>query len=196
MAFKKGFIMGYNLHNTTMTLRKPRNIVRTKHKLFKLFLNVTILSSVMISIPLHGHQAMAIETVKASALQPEGTRKDTPLSFTRKNSPNATGNSPTDDPCLPLLSLQKGSKIAAKFTQPSHFSGRTDRRQVEKTAAPAALGFILGVRIALGPKEIVPKSERVQLASEILASNTGGNNYALAVAAYRSCKNEHALNRR
>lgn len=185
--------MGYNLTEMRMTLRNPRRIVRTKHKLFKLFLNVTILSSLLVVIPFQHYPANAIETVKASALVPEDTRKDTSLSFTQKP-PHATEKTSQNDPCLPLLSFQKGSKIAAKFTTPTHFSGRTDRRTgVDKTAAPAALSFILGVRIALGPKNVVPSSERVQIASEILANNKGGNNHALAVAAYRSCKNEHAL---
>ncbi|MEM7618475.1 MAG: hypothetical protein AAF244_03720, partial [Pseudomonadota bacterium] len=164
----------------------------------KLCLNIVILSSLLVVIPFHHYPANAIETVKASALVPEDTRKDTSLSFTKKAPPHATGNSSKDDPCLPLLSFQKGSQIAAKFTTPTHFSGRTDRLShnygtVDKTAAPAALSFILGVRIALGPKDIVPSSERVQIASEILSPNKGGNNHALAVAAYRSCKNEHAL---
>ena len=192
--------MGYNLTKTGIKLHQPRQIVRTKHKLFKLFLNVTILSSLLISIPLSSHQALAIETVKASALVPEGTRHDTPLSYTQKTPPHATENSSKDDPCLPLLSFQKGSRIAAKFITPTHFSGRTDRRAthgyVDKTTAPAALSFLLGVRIALGPKDVVQNGKRVQITSEIFANQKGGNNYALAVAAYRSCKNEHALRRR
>ncbi len=173
--------MGYTLQSSKMTLRKPRRIFRTKKSLFKIFFNLVIVISLLVSIPMHVKRAFAIETVKASALVPEEMRADTPLSFTQKSPPHAANN---NDPCLPLL----GSKISLASTP-----GRASRHDVEKTAAPAALGFILGVRIALGPKNVVKDGSRVQLASEVLANNKGGHTHALAIAAYRSCKNEFTL---
>lgn len=173
--------MGYNLQNSKLMLRKPRRIFRTKNKLFKLFLNLFILISLVVSIPTHIKRAMAIETVKASALVPEEMRADLPLSFTQKSPPHVAKS---NDPCLPLL----GSKFSLANTP-----GRTTRQDVEKTAVPAALGFILGVRIALGPKNIVENGDRVHLTSTVLSNQKGGETHALAIAAYRSCKNEHNL---
>ena len=185
--------MGYTLQTHKTTLRKPRRIFRTKHKLFKLFLNLFIVSSLLVSIPTHIKRAMAIETVKASALVPEEMRADTPLSFTQKSPPSALDSS-NSDPCLSLLTLSKGSTSSHLNDAPGRLSGRPTRHtfNVERTAAPAALGFILGVRIALGPNDVVRKGERVQIASEIHASNAG-TNHALAIAAYRGCKNDYAL---
>lgn|GEM_PF-1597473 len=178
-------LMGYNLQHSKLMLRKPRRIFRTKHRLFKLFLNLFILLSLLVSIPTHIKRAMAIETVKASALVPEEMRSGSPLSFTQKSPPNAAKSK---DPCLPLLSSNSGSKISL-----ANMPGRPNRHNVEKTAAPAALGFILGVRIALGPKDIVKDGNRVQLTSTVLGNQKGGDTHALAIAAYRSCKNEHNL---
>jgi len=197
----KGFIMGYTLQTSKLCLRKPRRIFRTPNKLFKLFLNLFILISFLISVPMHIKRAMAIETVKASALSLEDARDGFPLSYSSKNPPSTNGQNAADtDPCLPLLSLKNGSPLKASFDMPQysprHMNGRPDQRPVghiEKTAAPAALSFLLGVRIALGPKKIVKKGKRVQITSNLQASNVSGQNHALSIAAYRSCKNEHAL---
>ena len=185
-----GFIMGYNLQSSKTTLRRPRRIFRTKHKLFKVFLNLFIAISLLVSVPVHIKRAMAIETVKASALVREEMRADLPLSYTKKSPPSALDSS-NSDPCLPLLTLSKGS-TSSHLNAPGRLSGRPTRHNVERTAAPAALGFILGVRIALGPNDVVKSGKRVQIASEFHASNNG-TNHALAIAAYRGCKNNAAL---
>lgn len=65
-------------------------------------------------------------------------------------------------------------------------------RQIKKTAS-VALGLFLGVRVALGPKEVVQDNKRVQFSSEIRSTRAGGHNHALAIASYRACKNNQAL---
>jgi len=178
MGFKK---MGSENIQMRWNLRRPRQIVRAPRRLFRLFFLMTLIFSFSVSIP-----ANAIETVKASALIPEEVRADTPLSFTQKTPPKPTA---ATDPCLPLLGSVK--PLSSRFNAPGRHHSR---QQAGKTAAPVALGFVLGVRIALGPKEVMKDRQRVEIGPEIHAVSTGGiNNRALAIAAYRSCKNEHAL---
>ncbi|MEM8833849.1 MAG: hypothetical protein AAGB32_04835 [Pseudomonadota bacterium] len=173
--------MGSTAFHTKWNLRRPRRIVRSPRRMFRLFFLLTLIFSFSVAVP-----ANAIETVKASALIPEEVSADTSLSFTQKIPPRKTANT---DPCLPLLGSVK--PLSSRFNAP----GRPDSRQnAGKTAAPVALGFVLGVRIALGPKEVMKNRKRVEIGPEIHTVSTGGiNNRALAIAAYRSCKNEHAL---
>lgn len=130
--------------------------------------------TVLVSAP-----AGAIETTKASALVVEEIRAHESLSF-QKSPPVAQA-----DPCLPLLH--------ARHLSPGGSAVSQNWRPARKTAAPVALGFFIGVRIALGPKEVQKPSGRVQIGPEIRTDRASGNNYALAVAAYRSCKNNYAL---
>lgn len=88
-----------------------------------------------------------------------------------------------DDSCLPLLKT-------VRYDNPA--SSAMDRgRSSEGQAQAAALGLVLGVRFALGPKEVV-KSNRGRFEVRQPFSTTD-DNYALAVADYRRCKNEQAL---
>lgn len=172
--------MGLTTQKMKWSLRRPRRIVRSPRRMFRLFFLLALIFSFSVTIP-----AQAIETVKASALIPEEVRADKPLSFTQKVPPRKTTAA---DPCLPLLGSV--TSLFSRFNAP----GRPSRQQAGKTAAPVALGFVLGVRIALGPKEVIKSRDRVEIGPEIhTVSNGGINNRALAIAAYRSCKNEHAL---
>ncbi|MEM6810897.1 MAG: hypothetical protein AAF549_00340 [Pseudomonadota bacterium] len=173
--------MGYQTNRQTLHIRNARRIFRTRHKLFKLTLSIALLFSFIISIP-----AQAIETVKASAIMPEDIVTSRPLSFTHKIPPRADQT----DPCLPLLGSVKA--VSSYYALPGR---ATNRQQVgQKAAAPVALGLIFGVRVALGPKEVIRGSKRVEIGPEIHAVNNGGtNSRALAIAAYRSCKNDYAL---
>jgi len=64
-------------------------------------------------------------------------------------------------------------------------------RASEGQAQAAALGLVLGVRFALGPKEVIRSNRsRVEIRQPF---STTEDTYALAIADYRRCKNEQAL---
>lgn len=97
-----------------------------------------------------------------------------------------TTNSPQPsmvDPCLPLL------KKIRHTTSPSAMD-RT-RRSADKKAA--MLGLVLGLRVALGPKEVLRNEKRVSVGPQFLQNDDMRDSYALAVSDYRRCKNEQAL---
>ena len=157
-----------------LPLFKPNRSVKIRHSVYRIFLGCFVCIALVFSAP-----ADAIETTKASALVLEEMRAKDSLSF-QKSPPEAQV-----DPCLPLLHARRLSPGGSAVSQ--------NWRPAGKTAAPVALGFVLGVRIALGPKEVTKKSGRVQIGPEIRTAQNSGDNYALAIAAYRSCKNNHAL---
>jgi len=68
-----------------------------------------------------------------------------------------------------------------------------DRDQRAVAGQAAALGLVVGVRFALGPKQVhrPGRNGRVQFGAWE-PSNNGAQ--ALAVSAYRRCKNEQAIN--
>jgi len=150
--------------------------IRTSNKVLRIFLSVMIVTYFV-----SGVSAGAIETTKASALVIEEASVDRSLSFTKRNPHSAQA-----DPCLPLLH-------ASRLSPGASAESRGQPLDVDKKAVPVALGLFLGVRVALGPKEVVKNRDRVQIGPEFRATNIGNDNYALAVAAYRSCKNNHVL---
>lgn len=166
--------MVYGFNEKGVPLFKPNRSVKVFHSVYRIFLGCLVGFAFMVAAP-----AGAIETTKASALVLEEMRAKDTLSF-QKSPPEAQV-----DPCLPLLHARRLSPGGSAVSQ--------NWRPAGKTAAPVALGFVLGVRIALGPKEVTKKSGRVQIGPEIRTAKDSGHNYALAIAAYRSCKNEHAL---
>ena len=95
----------------------------------------------------------------------------------------------TPDTCkryLKMVDRNAGRVETARQIQ-NHIQGR-------EKAAPVAVGLMLGVRVALGPKEIIKNNPRVTTGPELFAkSNGGAPSYALAIAAYRDCKNARAL---
>ena len=164
-----------------LPLLQPSRAVRYKNKaryrIARIFLSLLILTYFVSGVPVR-----AIETTKASALVLEEASANMPLSFTHKSPHTAQ-----KDPCLSLLHT-------ARLSPGAHDKGsnQSTRRSydTDKKAASVALGFFLGVRVALGPKEVVQDNKRVQIGPEVRTSNIGRDNYALAVAAYRSCKNK------
>lgn len=172
-GFTKKGLSPYRLVGT------PARAIKVHHKMFRIFSSLLACIVLFTSVP-----AGAFETTKASALVTEEMRAKT-LSFTKKVPHKAQGGQKAD-PCLPLLQARRQSFGASKV-------GFQHRRPVGKTATPVALGLVLGIRVALGPKNVVTSSDRVQIGPEIRANRAGSDNYALAVAAYRSCKNKYTL---
>lgn len=165
-------------------LTAPR-VIRMKNKtrlhLVRIFTSILIITYFVTGVP-----AQAIGTTSASAIVIEDTMVDTPLSFSSK-APHPAKK----DPCLSLLHTARLSPGADQ--QGSNNRHYQQANIADKQAASVALGLFLGVRVALGPKEVIKRNKRVQIGPEIHASNNGGGNYALAVASYRSCKNNHVL---
>jgi hypothetical protein len=151
--------------------------VKTNHdnRLIRIFLTVLIATFSITTVP-----ARAIETTKANALKLQEIRNGSSYSF-QKSPPLAKA-----DPCLPLIHARRLSPGASAGSQ-------TSRIHAGKAAVPVALGLFLGARIALGPKEVVKPSNRVQIGPEFRMARIDSNEHALAIAAYRSCKNDHTL---
>jgi hypothetical protein len=180
-----------------LPLLMPARVIRVKTQtqmsrlqLVRIFLSILIAAYFAPFILFGGTPVHAIGTTSASALVFEEARTSSPLSFTKKSPHSAQG-----DPCLSLLRSARLSPGAQ--ARGSSRSGRSQSlspyEATDKQAASVALGFFLGVRVALGPKEVVKDSERVQIGPEIRATSIGSNNYALAIASYRSCKNNYVL---
>lgn len=170
--FNKGDVSPYK------AMCEKNYVVKTQRKTSYASLIVFLsMFTVLICVPFSS--ADAIGTTKASALVLEKTSLGVPLSY-KDNSPTAQA-----DPCLLFLHAFRPSLGASAS---SH-----TRRLVGKTTVPIALSLVLGVRIALGPKEVVKSSKRVQIGPEIRTGRLASGNHALAIAAYRSCKNEHFL---
>ena len=182
--------MGYNLKKHTILLGdegrifwKRKNILRFMYPLMILFGFVMIMSVVA--------PAFALPTTKASALTLKEMREDYTLSRSyddRSQSPKTTLSAPVD-PCLSSLQARLSPDAKAKDLN----NQSTHQRLADKKAVPVALGFMLGYRIARGPHEAITTGENVQIGSNSRRNLKGGNSRALAVAAYRSCKNELTL---
>ena len=158
---------------------KPSRVVKARYRMVRIFTILLVTAYFVSGVPVR-----AIETTKASGLILEEVNSNSSLSFTKKSPLSAKA-----DPCLPLLHSARLSPGA---------SAESHRRPIksDKKAASVALGIFLGVRVALGPKEVVKERGRVQIGPEVRTANLGEDNYALAVAAYRSCKNNHVLKKR
>ena len=165
-----------------LTLKAAR-VLKLRNRLIRIFSSVMAGVIFVSAAPM---SASAIETTKASALMTEEMKGAKDLSFTRK-SPHEAQSGSTADPCLPLLHAHRQSpgESAMSFN---------NRRSVgHKTATPVALGLFLGIRVALGPQDVLKNKTRVQIGPEVRTNQVSGDNYALAVAAYRGCKNKHTL---
>lgn len=179
--------MGYDLKRHTVLLCderriffKRKNIVRFTYPLMILFCFIMIMSVVS--------PVFATPTTKASALTLREMREDYTLSRSydeRKQSPSSA----QADPCLSYLQARLSPDAKAKDLNRQS----THQRLADKKAVPVALGFMLGYRIALGPHEAIKTGKNVQAGSNIRRNLKGGHPRALAVAAYRSCKNELTL---
>ncbi len=165
---------------------KAARVVKVRHKIFRIFSGVL---AFMIFVSAFPAPSGAIETTKASALILEEMRS-ADLSFTKRSPRKAQGDLKAD-PCLSLLQARHLSPGASAHGEAT--LGFNSRRPVGKTATPVALGLVLGIRIALGPKQVLKHSQRVQIGPEIRTNRAGSKNYALMIAAYRGCKNKHTL---
>ncbi len=150
--------------------------VRTLRRL-SVVASVTLLFSVSMT-----PSVSAISTIKASALQLN-------LEAINNNTSSFTSSSPSAQAvsCLPLLKQVRLSPDGSDLSQSQRSAGIT------RASMPVTLGFLIGVRVALGPKEVVKKDQRVQVGPEILQRYDTGESYALAVADYRRCKQNIAL---
>ncbi len=158
----------------------PR-VVRTPRQIFR------ILCAALLCCILNVSLAHAIETTKASGLLLE--KKQTNFS---SHTPLSSPFSRKDEKASPCLKFLSHSSVPPK----QNVSAGNTRQIAGKAAVPAALGLVFGVRLVLGPKEIVPSSKRVQIGPEIRGVASNGNSYALAVAAYRKCQKEEFLKSR
>ena len=158
---------------------------RSRRSFFKLFkrsramrLSQVALTALFFSF-VSASPLSAIETIKASALKLD--LEQNVSSFT-KVPPSAKADS-----YLPLLKQVRLSPESTAFGQHRRPAG-------EKASMPVTLGFLIGVRVALGPKEVVKPGRRVQIGPELMQRFDTGESYALAVARYRNCKRNAALN--
>lgn len=87
----------------------------------------------------------------------------------------------TADPCLPLLQTVRHATVSAVYP---------NRRPAGTKAA--TVGFVLGLRNALGPTETNGLPRDSGLRDPFAKAGLGGS-YALSVAAYRACKSDIAL---
>jgi len=132
--------------------------------------------------------AFAIETTKASALFSGEMREDYTLSRSPDERTKSSRSTQTD-PCLSYLQAHHSPDAQVKDLNKlsnNRPSGRTE-------AVPVALGFMLGYRIALGPQETTKTQNGIQHGAKIQRKSQRSNPRALAIAAYRGCKNEMAL---
>jgi hypothetical protein len=99
-----------------------------------------------------------------------------------ETSPLTSNTVHAGDPCRSLL--------GASARQASPVSAMDHDRQSAGTAA--AVGLVLGIHFALGPKEVTgPRRSSVSVGL-LQARDTGGMQ-ALAISQYRRCRNEQAL---
>lgn len=177
--------MGYDLQKDKIILTAQRRIFFKRTTIVRFTYPIMVLFCFLVVVSMIA-PAFAIETTKASALYPEEMHESHTLSFTQKSPQLA----PVDS-CLSFLQahLSPDAKKGSNFDNQSKY-----QRPAGKSAAPVALSFVLGVRIALGPGEVVDPQKRVQVGSEI-RDNTpySRSSHALAIAAYRGCKNEQSL---
>lgn len=176
--------MGYNLKTDRIVLAPQRRIFFKRKNFVRFMFPLMVLFGFLATISLIA-PAFALDTTKASALTLEEMREDYTLSYTRKSSPSAQV-----DPCLSFLTtrLSPDAIKSKDFNDQSRY-----QRPAGNRAVPMALSFVLGVRIALGPSEVVRPQDRVQVGPEIRSNRQGSNPRALAIAAYRGCKNDLAL---
>ena len=179
--------MGYNLNKDKIVLTKQRRIFFKRKNIASFAYPLMVLFGFIITIGLIA-PAFAIETTKASALTLGEMREDYILSRTLKVPKNSPHTAQVD-PCLSFLNARHSPDAkTSEYTQMSN-----NQHNAGTKAVPVALGFALGVRIALGPREVVSETERVKLVSEIRNQKSGHNSRALAIAAYRGCKNDQTL---
>lgn len=157
-------------------------VIRTPYKIFRITSMALLLCIVNSSL------ATAFETTKASGLVLEKEQTNS-----SSHTPLASPYSRKDERLSPCLTFLSRTSVA-----PKQDVGTGNNRQFAGDAAvPAALGLFFGVRIVLGPKEVIPASQRrIQIGPELRGASDRGGSYALAIAAYRKCQKEEFLKSR
>lgn len=93
---------------------------------------------------------------------------------------------PAGDKCLYILKIAKERSSASGM----------DREYRQAAGSAAAIGLVFGVRFALGPQEVTKSKRRVQPVASFNvweARDHASSGQALAIADYRACRNERAL---
>ncbi len=149
----------------------PKILQRTRLKKWLLVVTTVFALSALLA-----SQAGAFETTRASAF-------DLTLKGRGTTSLQPSPSMDMADKCLPLLN---------KVRHTSSLSAMDPNRRPAGHKA-ATVGFVIGLRIALGPTEVTG-SNRVTVGPQIVDTRDDGSSHALAVADYRACKNKEALN--
>lgn len=107
---------------------------------------------------------------------------------------------------LPKPILHKGRKQSSSFivdvckehlNPVRHISSQStamDNRWRAANKQEATLGLLIGVRFALKSKNISTDKAQVRKAMWVQGANSSTNSDVQAIAAYRQCKNQQALN--
>lgn len=141
----------------------------------RMFLSLVVVTGVVMAlIPL---QARAFEVIESD---PHGQSGVT--------APVMSVPSTPVDSCLYIL----------KSARERHELSYGERQHRQYAGSAAAVGLVFGVRFALGPSEVNKNRKRVRPVAafqvwEANDSSSSGGGQALAIAEYRSCRNEQAL---
>lgn len=160
-----------SIKGTTASIGKLPKFLKSKRLTKGLLFLVTVF---VMSVGL-ASQAGAIETTRASAF-------DLTLKSRGTTSLQPSPSMDMADKCLPLLNKVRHTTSLSAMD--------SNRRPAGHKAA--TVGFVIGLRIALGPTEVTG-SKRVSVGPQILETRDNGSSRALAVADYRACKNKEAL---
>lgn len=90
------------------------------------------------------------------------------------------------DPCLPLLKQVRPPSDSA-IDRTRHSAGH------QQKVPAVAIGYVLGLRHAPGPREILKDDIGRKSSAPAIADSDTANSYALAVADYRTCRRELEL---
>ncbi len=96
---------------------------------------------------------------------------------------------------MPVLKKYKYSNSCESYLKKANlnYNGEKARYKNDRLAKNAAmLSVILGVKFAVGPKEIIRK-KRTSLELWTINEKTSNKPSAIAISAYRKCKNKEAL---
>jgi uncharacterized membrane protein len=105
----------------------------------------------------------------------------------------AASQSPSVSSCsIHLSSFTHSSADAARQGQ----YRLKDQRSVDQLNMPVQLGFLLGVRHALIPHTNPDKDQTDKHSIRLKNTSAGSPSHALAIAAYRACKKDAAMQQR
>ena len=171
--------MGYCLSKNVIIVGRSRRIFFKRQNIARLFYPLAVFACffALFSFAL---PALAVETTRV-------------LPFSDRAQPQPSHMSRPDS-CRSFLDTRlspdaKGRNLRSSKPQ------RVSARSMGKNPAPIALSLYLGVRIARGPQETSKVSRHDFQKTSLNYKKAGGHPRALAIAAYRACKNEENLKR-